>query len=273
MAVNCINSQFHSFPVDSPPKDSTQRAIGPTVVIGQIIGLLPVKNVLNYSAAANGLSFKWLCPKSVLAAALIFLSCIELCCAIRRFIRMGFSLGGFTVIAFYFSTTSTAVLMFRLAVSGRFKQLMETFENMEEIFDSDLYRIPNNKWTLRRKIITLTCIVAPLAIVEHLFYLLAKMTNVWSQIKKCKFNISLYEHFLRTERRHLYVVIPFNYFIAIPFEITNLCNTFAWTFLDLTIMIFSIALAHRFQQISRRIKRVLLQVRGSGFCLRLLGLK
>lgn len=137
---------------------------------------------------------------------------------------------------------------------------MVLFERTEKIFtDEKAYPEPE-KWTLRRKIGLLTGIVVGMCLVEHGFYLLAKMTNVWSQIQKCNFNIHFYEHFLRTERKHVFAVLPFNYYIAIPLEITNTCNTVAWTYLDLFIMIYSLALAHRFQQISRRIRKVLLQV-------------
>lgn len=238
--------------------DSTQRAIGPTLLIGQIIGLLPVMNITNYSAGAKAFSFKWWSLRSIFALTLIGFSLIELVTVSRQFIRLGFSLGGVTGIFFYLSTTSTAVLMFYLGVSGRWIRLMSHFERTDKIFD-DKYPVPA-RGTLRRKVIVLTVFFSVAAVVEHMFYLLAKMTNVISQIRKCKFKIFFYEHFLRTERKHIYAVIPFNYYMAIPFEITNICNTFAWTFLDLFIMIYSIALAHRFDQISRRIRTILLQV-------------
>lgn len=170
-------------------------------------------------------------------------------------------MGGATVIFFYFSTAGTAVLMFHQAATGGWKRLMVHFEKVEQIFtDESLYPAVTSRWTLRRKIATLSAVVLITCTIEHGFYLLAKMTNVWKQIKKCKFKIDFYEHFIRTERKQLYPKIPFSYYIAVPFEITNTCNTLAWTFLDLFIMMYSLALAHRFEQITRRIRRVLLEV-------------
>lgn len=241
-------------------KDTTQRALGPALVVGQLVGLLPVHNVTEYSAGANRLCFKPWSIRSIFAATLIGFSLVELTMAFRRFFKNGFSLGGATVIFFYFSTTSTAVMMYRFASSGSFKRVMMQFEEAERILgNEDVYPVPQ-KWPLFRKIWLLSGIVLPTCVVEHGLYLLAKMTNVWSQIQKCKFKIPFYEHFLRTERKHLYPFIPFSYYIAVPFEITNTCNTIAWTFLDLVIMMFSIAVAHRFDQVSCRIRKVLLQV-------------
>ena len=245
--------------IDARAKDTTQRAIGPTLLVGQLVGLLPMQHILNYSAGASGLAFRWHSIRVIYAAFLIAFSLIELAMAVRRMFRIGFSLGGATVIFFYGSTTSTAVLMFCLASSGRWRRLMLQFEKVDTLFlDHDTYPV---KWTLRKKVGTLTAVVIGTALLEHGLYLLAKMTNVWAQIQKCQFKIHFYEHFLRTERKHLFAVIPFSFYMAVPFEITNTCNTIAWTFLDLFIMIYSIALAHRFDQISRRIRRILLQVR------------
>lgn len=235
--------------------------MGPPLLVGQMVGLLPVENITDTGA---DLVFKWWSARSIFAASIIGLSLFELALACRRFIKLGFSLGGITVIFFYFSTTSTATLMYHLAGSGRWRRMMQQFERMEKTFTDESLYPQGSLWTLRRKIGVLSCIWIVAAAVEHGFYVLAKMTNVWSQIKKCNFKVSLYEHFLRTERKHIYAAIPFNYYLAIPLEITNTCNTIAWTFLDLFIMIYSIALAHRFKQLSRRIRRILLQVRLCG---------
>lgn len=215
--------------------------------------------ITNYSSGAAGLSFRWWSIRTIYATILIALSAVALSLSCYRVMSVGISLGGFTTIMFYFTTICTAVMMYRLAATGQWRRLMAQFEQVEAIFtQEEAYPTPT-RWTLRRKIGVLTAVVVTTLIVEHTLYLLAKMTNVWSQIQKCNFKIFFYEHFLRTERRHLYAVIPFSYYVAIPFEITNMCNTAAWTFLDLFIMIYSIALAHRFNQISRRIRKVLLQ--------------
>lgn len=240
-------------------KDSTLKAMSLTLVFGQFIGLLPVCNVFNQSQT-SGLIFKWHSIRSLFAATLIGFSIVELSMATRRLIKLGGSLSGVTVILFYGSTTGTAVLFYYLAASGRWKKLMMEFERMEEIFTKTAYEISKTQWTLCKKLRILSLVVILAGIIEHLFYLLAKMTNVFAQIKKCKFKIFFYEHFLKTERRHLYAVIPFNYFIALPFEITNTCNTVAWTFIDLFIMMHGISLTHRFQQISHRIQGHYLQV-------------
>lgn len=232
----------------------------PALIAGQIGGLLPVTNITNWSAGAKALVFKWRSFRTIYALLLICFSAMALGSACRRLWKVGLSLGWFTAVFFYSSTTCTALLMFLFASTGRWRRLMLQFERAEEIFtDERLYPVP--RFTLRRKIGLLTGIVLSTCVVEHMLYLLAKMTNVWSQIQKCNLDIFFYEHFLRTERRHIYAVFPFSYFIAIPFEITNMCNTAAWNFLDLMIMIYSIALAHRFQQISRRIQGITNQVK------------
>lgn len=253
--------KFSRHPLVEDPQDSTLRALAPTIFFGQFIGLLPIQNIFRHPNGASGLFFRWLSLRTIFASIIVGFSVVELSMACRRLIKLGVTLSGFTVIFFYLSTTLTAVLMFRMSMAGRWKKLMLEFEKMEETFTKPHYKLPESHWTLRRKIKLLSLVGIITALIEHGFYLLAKMTNVFAQIKKCKFRIFFYEHFLKTERRHLYAVIPFNYFIAIPFEITNTCNTLAWTFLDLFIMMYGISLTHRINQFSHRMEMNYLKVK------------
>lgn len=250
-------------------KDTTQRAIGPTLFLGQLVGLLPVNNITDYSTGAHSLNYKWWSLRSLLAATLIFFTTMEVAMFCYRIYKTEFSVGAATAVFFFSSTGSTALLMYHLACSGRWKRVMQQFEKMEWVFTDEVAYPLGTAWTLRRKIGTLTAVAIPVALFEHAMFLMAKMTNAWFQIQKCHLEVPFYEHFLRTERRHLFSVFPFSYVIALPFELTNTCNTIAWTFLDLFIMMYSIALAHRFQQISRRIRRILLQVVEGAFRLML----
>lgn len=85
-------------------KDTTQRAIGPAVVVGQLFGLLPVHNITDYSGGANGLTFTFCSIRSIIAAILIAISCGEVALFLRRLVLLGFSVGGVTA-TFFFSST------------------------------------------------------------------------------------------------------------------------------------------------------------------------
>lgn len=212
---------------------------------------------------AQDLSFKALSVRTFYAAFIIGMSALALGCGSRHVMKMGINLGGLSMIIFYLSTMTSAVLFFRLA--RHWRSVMMRYAQVERIFSHNPTDYPTTGISLKRKIRTVAVVVLVAGLVEHSFYIMAKMVNVVSQIEKCNFNVHFYEHFIRTERRHLYSVFPFHFAIAVPFEWVNASNTITWTFIDLFIMLVSISLAYRYQQIADRITRIQLQSMPNAF--------
>lgn len=90
--------------------------------------------------------------------------------------------------------------------------------------------------------------------VDHTLFLLTSFHNNQQIIENCHVNESEFFHsYLIAYRYHLTTVIPYHIIEYPIYEWVNILMTFSWSFIDLLIILVSIALASRFNQINRRI--------------------
>ena len=74
------------------------------------------------------------------------------------------------------------------------------------------------------------------------------------RVTVCKIEgINYFENYTKSDLYHVFIYLPYNEFFAVYFRWVNLCLTMAWNFTDIFIMLISIGLAHRFNQINQRI--------------------
>lgn len=89
---------------------------------------------------------------------------------------------------------------------------------------------------------------------DHTLLIIKSFYNNQQIIDYCHVNESEFFHsYLIAYRYHLTSVIPYH-FIEYPlYEWINILMTFTWNFLDLLIILISVALAKRFNQINKRL--------------------
>lgn len=89
---------------------------------------------------------------------------------------------------------------------------------------------------------------------DHILFLTTTFYNNQQIIEYCNVNESEFFHsYLIAYRYHITDVIPYH-IIEYPFYAwLNILMTFSWNFIDLLIILTSVALAMRFNQINRRL--------------------
>lgn len=89
---------------------------------------------------------------------------------------------------------------------------------------------------------------------DHTLYLSSSFYNNQQIIDNCHVNESEFFHsYLIAYRYHLTTVIPYHVIEYPIFEWIYILMTFSWNFIDLLIILISIGLATRFNQINRRL--------------------
>ena len=89
---------------------------------------------------------------------------------------------------------------------------------------------------------------------DHVLYLTTSFYNNQQIIDNCHVNESEFFHsYLIAYRYHLITVIPYHIIEYPIYEWINILMTFSWNFIDLLIILVSIGLATRFDQINHRL--------------------
>lgn len=91
-------------------------------------------------------------------------------------------------------------------------------------------------------------------VVDRIFYMSTVLYNNQKIIEKCHVNESEFFHsYLIAYRQHLVDVIPYHVIEFPVYEWINILMTISWHFMDLLIVLISIGLTTRFNQINRRL--------------------
>jgi gustatory receptor len=100
-------------------------------------------------------------------------------------------------------------------------------------------------------------VVIMMAFIEHALFLWNSASNWSSVIQRCNLTLeSPLTHFLEHQFPFLFGRIPISLPLGIFVEITNMSLTFGWNYMELFVMMVSVALMTRFEQINQRMKEV-----------------
>ncbi|XP_055696745.1 gustatory receptor for sugar taste 64b-like isoform X1 [Phlebotomus papatasi] len=230
-------------------EDTFHRAAGIILQIGQIFAIFPVSGILNKNS--NKLRFRWI-SIGVLYYFLFFcFQILNFLLSLRRLVKVGMSFGAFATVFFYFVTLSGGLIIFQMA--KKWHRIVKRIEQTEKIFLHPPYRQIGR--TLRWKVQSVTLFLLTGAVLEHVMYFVAKFFNAKIQIERCNLQIPIYEHYLKTERRHIFAVIPYKTSLAIFLEWANISSTICWSYFDIFFTLFTSSMAYRFRQITDRMKR------------------
>lgn len=249
-------------------KDSFHEAIGPVIKVSQFFGMMSVDNV-NTKNVSN-LAFRWKSLKTIYCLIFLFCGTCECILCIRSVAIRGINLGYSSALAFFCFSMLGAICMLKFAI--QWKDLMQVWYETEKVFLKAPYKI--NKWSLKKKVglwagiygfltlrkrnssfVWLTFIkILFIQTVDHVLFLASSFYNNQQIIKWCNVNESEFFHsYLVANRYHLTVAIPYH-IIEYPFYAwTYVLMTFSWNFMDLLVILLSIGLAFRFNQINFRL--------------------
>ena len=112
------------------------------------------------------------------------------------------------------------------------------------------------KLKLSTKIQLTAIIIIFLAFIEHALYLINSAYNQYNYVKSENLTIDdPVEYFLKHQFGFLVNNVPFSVPFGIFNELANIAFTFGWNYMELFVMLVSLGLCTRFQQINHRIKK------------------
>jgi len=110
------------------------------------------------------------------------------------------------------------------------------------------------KLKLSTKIQLTAVIIIILAFIEHALYLVNSGYNQYNYVKSENLTIDdPVEYFLKHQFGFLFNHVPFSIPFGIFNELANMTFTFGWNYMELFVMLVSLGLHTRFQQINHRI--------------------
>lgn len=144
--------------------------------------------------------------------------------------------------------------IFFLQLAKEWPKLIQLFANVEEIFVNDSYA-SLTRWSMKKKIRIISVVLLIFALSEHMVYFSSFLYDRYIQAEVCGWNIdNIAGHIITTHLSHIFAEIPYNIVNGIWFEYMNISFTFGWNFMDLFIIIVSVGIATRFQQLNERLE-------------------
>ncbi|XP_058817465.1 uncharacterized protein LOC131680771 [Topomyia yanbarensis] len=228
--------------------DFFHTAIAPVLRFAQLFGVFPLNSVME--RVPEKLSFESTTLVCLISATAIFGGFSVSVLSIKRLGN-----GGINVInvaePFFFGITATSTALF-WQLAKRWKVLVDGWSRTEQIF----LREPFEKILLRHRIRFVAIIVLSLAFVEHALSVGNNISNIRREVTVCNWTITNpVKHFCLKTFSTAFHTVPYNIPVAIYNEYIVISMTFAWNFIDLFVVLVSIGLSTRFNQLNRYISK------------------
>lgn len=158
----------------------------------------------------------------------------------------------------FFSYTTVCSLVF-LFIARNWPNLIRFWCEKEKNFLKHPYKV---KFKLSMKIKVVASIVLTLAFLEHALFLTNEIYSYSMKIKNCNCSKELtLSNFLDHQFNFIFRRINFSLPYGIFVEIFNFSLTLSWNYMELFVMMISIGLVTRFNQINTRIVETTKKVR------------
>lgn len=161
------------------------------------------------------------------------------------------------VVGIIFFTICTVISILFFKKARELRKLVTVWWKVERIFMNDKYNFPEKRWTLKKRLKVCLYVCLIFGLLEHLFYLSAEIYKLGFEINYCNLtDVDYVEMFIT---KHLSFVlanipIPYNNILGLIAEYFNFTLTFWWNYLDLFIILISLALSELFERITYRLE-------------------
>ena len=129
----------------------------------------------------------------------------------------------------------------------------------ESFFLEKVYRLPESKWSLKKRMLIITILYIALALIEHCFFLASEISQLAVEIRTCNLTDTDYvELFVTKHLKFIFDRLPFqyNHFWGFVFEYLNFSYTFYWNFIDLFIILISLGASLLYEKVYFRVKNL-----------------
>ncbi|XP_075236776.1 gustatory receptor for sugar taste 64f-like [Lycorma delicatula] len=227
--------------------DSLHVTLRPLLILAQCFALLPVHGVR--APNSKSVRFYWLSGRVFYTFASFVGSATIVALSILRTVNTGISFLSTVDFVFFGSSTIVTILFLKLALE--WPNLLQEWERSEKYLISSygsLYYLP-------KKIKLMTTVVMSLALIEHTSATIKNIANALPCVDY-QYNENLVETYYQSSFKQVFSVTNFAFWKSIPVSFINLIATCGWNFMDLFIMIMSVAISSRFNQINNRLEAV-----------------
>ncbi|KYM99149.1 Putative gustatory receptor 64f, partial [Cyphomyrmex costatus] len=230
----------------NPSTDSLHAAMRPIILLAQCFSILPVCGI--NKPDASYLRFTWYNPKVFYAIIVILGTFLVTLANIHRLVTSGIDSTKMTTFVFFATAMMTAVMFIRLAI--HWPCLALTWEKLEREFTSRHRRISKTTLATRFKIVTF--VVMLLALGEHTAAVMAAYTSAL-ECAAYRGDEDIIGTYFISQFPQIFTKWSYSHWKGIVIEILNILSTFAWNFVDLFLILISVALADQFRQLNSRL--------------------
>ncbi|KAG7202791.1 hypothetical protein KM043_009958 [Ampulex compressa] len=230
----------------NPGADSLHASMRPIIMLAQCFSLLPVSGV--NTPDATHLKFSWRSPK-ILYSALSFAGSLTMTIFnILRIIATGINSTKMTSLVFYGTNLVAALLFLRLA--SQWPCLAITWEKLEREFTARHRKVSKTSLASRFKI--MTAVVMAIALLEHSFSIL----HGYISARECatvRGDPDIVGIYFQSQFPQVFSSISYSLWKGILVDVINILSTFSWNFVDLFLILLSVALVDQFRQLNSRL--------------------
>jgi gustatory receptor len=141
-----------------------------------------------------------------------------------------------------------------LYLATKWKDVMTFWYKMEKPFLYEPYTMKGMNMSLKIRLIGFAFFAFFLT--EHLMFIVMELQANKHQLDFCNVTtVSFLHNYMRRERPHLIDVLPYHWWIFAIFQWTITCLAFCWNYVDYFIIILSIGISTRFDQLNDRMQK------------------
>ncbi|XP_043675729.1 gustatory receptor 5a for trehalose-like [Vespula pensylvanica] len=233
----------------NPATDSFHASVKPIILLANCFSMLPVSGV--NTPDASYLKFTWYSPKLLYTIASFLGAIVMTIFNILQFTKTGINSMKTTSLVFYGTSLIASLLFLKLA--KLWPCLALTWEKIEREFMFRHRRVSRISLAGRFKLIT--AIVMTLAMIEHTLSVLKGFSYAMTCVKYRSDSDVIAEYF-ESQFPQVFSQMSYSLWKAILVDIINMLSTFSWNFVDLFLILVSMALADQFQQLNSRLNSV-----------------
>ncbi|XP_038116182.1 gustatory receptor for sugar taste 64a [Culex quinquefasciatus] len=238
-------------PVENFPwslHDTYHEAVRPFLIIGQIFGMFPVTGIFNRNPCKVHL--EWISVRVVLNLVIFGAALVNAVAEFLRLRQVGANAKNINGLVFYIDCGTISVLFLKMATS--WNQVAVKWAHVERIFLEETYRV-ESWWTMKRKIRIVAGMLLLGAVAEHLLSIVNLANDHRFEAINCGWQHNItdaFRHFALRKFSNIYIHFPYSTASAVFFLYVSFALTLSWNYMDIFIILLSVAIASRFNQIN-----------------------
>ncbi|XP_078034005.1 gustatory receptor for sugar taste 64f isoform X2 [Augochlora pura] len=232
-----------------PQTDSLHASMRPIIMLAQCFSMFPVSGI--NTPDASYLRFTWRSPKIIYCAISLFGLILLTIFNIMRMISTGVNSTKMTTFVFNGTNLIASFLFLKLAI--QWPSLMLTWEKLEKEFSTRYRKVSKRSLSTKFKIVTI--IVMIFALVEHTFSILHGSIRA-QECAIVQGNSDVVGVYFQSQFPQVFTMISYSLWKGILVDLINVLSTFSWNFVDLFLILISIALVEQFRQLNNRLSSI-----------------